>query len=105
MFISFFYWIILPFLGAWALVTLIKRAPRPIAADLAALVKESPLPPKAFGAARRDAAGLKSLGVFEKLIEASDAAFLARDAALKAGQKASFLVFDSTGDVLEQIDA
>lgn len=105
MFISFFYWIVLPFLGAWALVTLIKRAPRPIPSDVAELVKAAPLPAKSFGAARRDASGLKSLGVFEKLIEASDAAFLARDGALKAGEKAAFLVFDSTGDVLEQIDA
>lgn len=105
MFISFFYWVVLPFLGAWALVAFIKRAPRPIPPDLAELVRSAPLPAKSFGAARRDAAGLAPLGVFEKLIEASDAAFLARDGALKAGAKGTFLVFDASGDVLEQLDA
>lgn len=102
---AFLYWLIVPFCLAWALVAFIKRSPRPIPPDLAAWVAANPLPKKSFGAARRDAAGLRPLGVFEKLIEASDAAWRGKEAAQKEGVKASFLVFDPSGDVLEQVDS
>lgn len=102
---AFLYWLILPFLLAWGLVTLIKRSPRPVAPDIAALLAKDPLPPKAYAAARRDAAGLEPLGVFEKLPDASDAAWRAQDAARKAERKGSFLVFDASGVVVEQIDS
>jgi len=105
MFSSFLYWLIAPFILAWLLVKFIQRSPRPVAADVAALITKDPMPPKAYAAARRDAAGLESLGVFEKLIEASDAAWKGQDVAKKAGAKGSFLVFDATGVVVEQVDA
>lgn len=102
---SFLYWLVAPFFLAWLLVKFIQRAPRPVPPDVAALLAREPMPPKAYAAARRDAAGLASLGVFEKLIEASDAAWKGQDAAKKAGAKGSFLVFDATGVVVEQVDA
>ena len=102
---SFLYWLIAPFFLAWLLVKFIQRAPRPAAPDVAALLAAKPLPPKAYAAARRDAAGLASLGVYEKLGEASDAAWKGHGAAQKAGAKASFLVFDAAGVVVEQVDA
>lgn len=102
---SFLYWLVAPFLLAWALVKFIQRSPRPVAPDVAAWLAKDPMPPKSYAAARRDAAGLEPLGVFEKLPEASDAAWKASDAAKKAGSKGSFLVFDATGVVVEQIDA
>lgn len=102
---SFLYWLILPFVAAWALVAVIKRSPRPVAPDVAALLAREPLPAKSYGAARRDAAGLASLGAFEKLMDASDAAWKAQDAAKKAGLKGSFLVFDAAGVVVEQVDS
>ena len=105
MFFPFFYWVVLPLLAGWALVAVIKRSPRPVAADVAALIAKEPLPDKSYAAARRDEAGLHPLGNFEKLIEASDAAYRGHAAARKAGQKAAFLVFDATGVVVEQVDS
>ena len=102
---SFLYWLIAPFILAWALVKFIQRSPRPVAPDVAALIAKDPMPAKAYAAACRGAAGLTSLGVFEKLIEASDAAWKGQDAAKKSGVKASFLVFDATGVVVEQVDS
>lgn len=105
MFFPFFYWVVLPLLSAWVLVAIIKRSPRPVAADVAALIAKEPLPDKSYAAARRDAAGLHPLGIFEKLGEASDAAYRGQAEALKAAQKAAFLVFDATGVVVEQVDS
>ena len=105
MFIPLFYWVIAPLCAAWVLVRIIQRSPRPVAPDVAALLAAAPLPAKAYGAARRDAAGLASLGVHETLLDASDAAYRGREEARKAGEKASFLVFDPTGVVVEQIDS
>lgn len=102
---SFLYWLIGPFVLAFLLVKFIQRSPRPVAPDVAALLAKEPMPPKAYAAACRDASGLRSLGVFEKLIEASDAAWQGQGAAKKAGQKGSFLVFDATGVVVEQVDS
>lgn len=102
---SFLYWLVGPFVLAFLLVKLIQRSPRPVAPDVAALLAQEPMPPKAYAAARRDAQGLESLGVFEKLIEASDAAWKGQDAAKKAGRKGSFLVFDASGVVVEQVDS
>lgn len=56
-------------------------------------------------AARRGSEGLAALGVHETLIDASDAAYRARESAQRAGEKASFLVFDPTGVIVEQIDS
>lgn len=102
---SFLYWLVGPFVLAFLLVKLIQRSPRPVAPDVAALLAKEPMPPKTYAAARRDSDGLSPLGVFEKLIEASDAAWRAQDEAKKAGRKGSFLVFDATGVVVEQVDA
>ncbi|MBI3297310.1 MAG: hypothetical protein HYZ75_04040 [Elusimicrobia bacterium] len=105
MIFPFFYWVVLPLLAGWGLVTLIKRSPRPVAPDVAALVAKEPLTKDAYAAARRDAEGLHPLGVFEKLIEASDAAYRDRADSLKSGRKAAFLVFGADGVVVEQIDS
>ena len=102
---AFLYWLIIPFILAWGLVKVIQRSPRPVAPDVAALIAKEPVPAKFYAAARRDASGLAPLGVFEKLMEASDAAWKAQDAAKKAGLKGSFLVFDAAGVVVEQVDA
>lgn len=102
---SLFYWLVLPFLLAFGLVKIIQRSPRPVPADIKALLEKDPLPAKGWGAARRDAAGLASLGAFEKLLDASDAAWKAQAAAKAAGKKGSFLVFDAAGVVVEQADA
>lgn len=103
MFFPLFYWVVFPLLAGWVLVKLIQRFPRPVPPDVAALLAAHPLPAKAYGAARRDAAGLTTLGVFESWTDASDAAWRAREDALKAGAKAEFLVFDPTGAVVELI--
>ncbi|TPW19373.1 MAG: hypothetical protein FD126_2753 [Elusimicrobia bacterium] len=101
---SFLYWLIAPFFLAWLLVKFIQRAPRPVPPDVAALVAEHPVPKKSFGAARRVDGRLESLGVFEKLLDASDSAWKAHGAAKAAGVKGSFFTFDETGVVLEQVD-
>ena len=105
MFIPLFYWVIAPLCAAWVLVKFIQRSPRPVAPDVAALLASAPMPAKAYGAARRGAGGLASLGVHETLIDASDAAYRARESARQDGEKASFLVFDPSGVVVEQIDS
>lgn len=102
---SFLYWLVGPFLLAFLLVKVIQRSPRPVAPDIADLLAKTPVPKKSWGAARRDADGLTSLGVFEKLIDASDAAWKGQGEAKKAGRKGSFLVFDDAGVVVEQADA
>ncbi|TBR22862.1 hypothetical protein EPO15_07120 [bacterium] len=101
---SFLYWLILPFALAYGLVKLIQRSPRPVPADVAALLAQEPLPKKHFGAARRVDGKLESLGAFDKLLDASDAAWKAQGAAKAAGAKGSFFTFDETGVVLEQVD-
>jgi hypothetical protein len=73
--------------------------------DVAALFDRSPIEPKYFRAARRDARGLEPLGDFEKQMEAVDAAYAAKEKAQAAGEKAEFLVFNDKAELLEQIDS
>lgn len=58
-----------------------------------------------YRAARRDHKGLRLLGDFETQLEAVDRAYLGKEEALKAGDRASFLVLDDKGAVLQQVDS
>ena len=70
------------------------------------LAPTPPIEPKWFRAARRDTGGLlRWLGDYEKQPEAVDAAYAGKEAAVAAGEKASFLVFNAKAELLEQVDS
>jgi len=107
MFFALLYWIVAPLFLAWLVVRWLKRAsPLVVPPEVAALFSERPIEPKWFRAARRDAGGpLRWLGDFEKQPEAVDAAYAGKEEAAKAGEKASFLVFNAQAELLEQVDS
>jgi hypothetical protein len=106
MFFPLIYWIVLPLIAAWLVVRWIKKtSPLIPAPDVRDLFDRDPIEPKRFRAARRDAAGLASLGDFEKQPEAVEAAYAGKEQAQAAGRKAEFLVFNDKAELLEQIDS
>lgn len=106
MFFPLIYWIVLPLFLAWLVVAWLKRAsPLAVPPEVAALFAERPIEPKWFRAVRRDEGPLRLLGDFEKQPEAVDAAYAGKEAAVKAGEKASFLVFNAQAELLEQVDS
>lgn len=107
MFFPLIYWIVVPLFFAWLVVRWLKTAsPLVVPPEVAALFSERPIEPKWFRAARRDHGGLlRWLGDFEKQPEAVEAAYAGKEAAVKAGEKASFLVFNSQAELLEQVDS
>ena len=106
MFFPLIYWIVAPLCLAALLVRWIKKAaPLAPAPDARALFDRSPIEPKYFRAARRDAGGLALLGDFEKQMEAVDAAYAGKEKAASAGARAEFLVFNDKAELLEQIDS
>lgn len=107
MFFPLIYWIVLPLFFAWLVVRWLKKSsPYVPSPEVAALFAERPIEPKWFRAARRDGGGLlRWLGDFEKQPEAVDAAYAAKEAAVAAGEKAEFLVFNSKAELLEQVDS
>jgi hypothetical protein len=106
MFFPLIYWIALPMFFAWLLIRWIqKKAPLIPAPDVRELFDRAPLEKRRFRAARRDDAGLASLGDFEKQIDAVDAAYLGKEQAQAAGKKAEFLVFNDKAELLEQVDS
>jgi hypothetical protein len=106
MFFPLIYWIVLPMLAAWFVVRWIKKAaPLTPPLDVRDLFDKSPIEPKWFRAARRDARGLAPLGDFEKQMEAVDAAYAGKEKAQAAGEKAAFLVFNDKAELLEQVDS
>jgi hypothetical protein len=106
MFMPLIYWIALPMLGAWLVVRWIKKAaPLTPPRDVRDLFDREPLESRYFRAARRDASGLTSLGDFEKQMDAVDAAYLGKEKAQAAGEKAQFLVFNDKAELLEEVDS
>ena len=105
MFFPLIYWVVLPLFLASLVVRWIKKtAPLTPAPDVRELFDRTPIEPKYFRAARRDARGLASLGDFEKQMEAVEAAYAGKEKAQVAGENASFLVFNDKAELLEQID-
>jgi len=106
MFFPLIYWVVMPLFCGWLVVRWIKKhSPTVPLPEAAALFAERPIEPKWFRAARRDAGGLSWLGDFEKQPEAVDAAYAGKEAAVKAGEKAEFLVFNAKAELLEQVDS
>ena len=106
MFFPLIYWIVIPLLIAGLVVRWIKKtSPLIPAPDVRDLFDRSPIEPKWFRAARRDTKGLAPLGDFEKQMEAVDAAYAAKEKAQAADEKAEFLIFNSSAELLEQIDS
>ena len=102
----FLYYVVLPIIAGAYVIKLIKKHGAPtITPDVAALYAATPVQKKWYRAARRDAAGLAVLGDFETQLEAVDRAYLGKEQAQKAGQKASFLVLNDKGDVYQQVDS
>lgn len=107
MFFPLFYWVVLPIFLGWLVVRWLKKvSPLVVPPEVEALFAERPIEPKWFRAVRRDAGGaLRWLGDFEKQPEAVDAAYAGKEAAVKAGEKAAFLVFNAKAELLEQVDS
>ena len=107
MFFALIYWIVIPLLIGAMVVRWIKRqAPLSVPPGVAALYAERPIEPKWFRAARRDRKGLQRwLGDYEKQPEAVDAAYQGKEEAERAGEHASFLVFNDKAELLEQVDS
>jgi hypothetical protein len=100
------YYIAAPFLLALGVLTLLaKYGKREPPADILRSFKDHPIEEKWFRAVKRDGAGLEFLGDFEKQPDAVDRIYLGREEARAAGLKASFLVFNFSGEALEQIDS
>jgi hypothetical protein len=106
MFFPLIYWVVLPMLLGWLVIRWInKHAPLRPAGDVAALFERDPGENFVFPAAHPDAKGLVKLGDFEKQPDAVDAAYLGKEQAQKAGEKAEFLVFNHKAELLEQVDS
>ncbi|MDE2509520.1 MAG: hypothetical protein KGL74_00225 [Elusimicrobia bacterium] len=106
MFFPLIYWVVIPIFLASLVVRWIKKtAPLTPPPDVRDLFDRSPIEPKWFRAARRDAAGLTALGDFEKQMDAVDAAYAGKEKAQAAGQKAAFLIFNDKAELLEQVDS
>ena len=107
MFFPLIYWIVMPLFFASLVVRWLKKnSPHVVPPEVASLYAERPIEPKWFRAARRDRGGLlRWLGDYEKQPEAVDAAYAAKEAAVAAGEKASFLVFNAKAELLEQVDS
>lgn len=106
MFFPLLYLVGLPIFAGYLVIRWInKKSPLKPKADVAALFERDPVEAKWFRAARRDAKGLTKLGDFEKQPDAVDAAYLGKEQAQKAGEKAEFLVFNSKAELLEQVDS
>lgn len=100
------YWVVFPILaGVFVIRWLNKHAPSRVTPEALELMARAPIEKKWFRAARRDHKGVASLGDFEKQIEAVDAAYAGKEKAQAAGEKASFLVFNDQGELLEQVDS
>ena len=107
MFFPLIYWVVMPLFFAGLVVRWLKKnSPHVPPPEVVALYAERPIEPKWFRAARRDQGRLlRWLGDYEKQPEAVDAAYAAKEAAVAAGEKASFLVFNAKAELLEQDDS
>jgi hypothetical protein len=101
-----FYYLVLPFLLAGLLLRLIKKyGARAADPDVTELYRRHPIERKWFRAARRDGKGLHLLGDCETQGEAVEGAYRGKEAAVKAGEKAAFLVLNDKAEVLEQVES
>lgn len=102
------YYAFLPLFAGSLVIALIgkygKREPKP---SVRSLLESSPMEPKTFRVARLDEPqGPAALvGDFETLDDAVDAAYKGRQELRARGGRASFLVLDALGDILQEIDA
>jgi len=100
------YYLVLPFLAAWALLLFLRRyAPHDIPDDIQGLYEQKPLEKGWFRVVRRDHKALRHLGDFETQGEAVESAYRGREEAQEAREKAAFLVLDDKGEVLEEVDS
>lgn len=106
MFFPLIYWVVLPMIAGWLVVRWIRtQSPLVPPRDVRDLFDRDPIERKCFRAARRDAAGLSSLGDFESQPDAVDAAYAGKEKAQAAGAKAQFLVFNDKAELLQEIDS
>lgn len=103
---ALFFYVVLPMtLGGLVIKLIRKYSPYVPPADVAANLARQPLPKKWFRAARRDQDGLLTLGDFETHGEAVDSAYRDKERAVKAAEKAAFLILNPKGEILEEIDS
>ena len=96
----------MPLFFGWLVVRWLKKhAPSTMRPETLAFFEQRPIERKWFRAARRDGRDLMLIGDFEKQMEAVDAAYLAKERAQDAGEKAEFLVFNDKAELLEQVDS
>lgn len=102
-----FYYLVVPFFGASLVLRFIKKYGKiPVPPEIARLYEEHPIEKKWFRSVQRDAQGrLQMLGDFETHGEAVDRAYLGKEEAQTAKERASFLVLNSKAEVLEQVDS
>jgi hypothetical protein len=102
-----FYYIVLPMIAAYYVIKLIKKhGGSTVPPEVSALYAVDPVQKKWYRAARRDQNGrVTKLGDYETQLEAVDRAYLGKEEAQKAGEKASFLVLNDKGDVYQQVDS
>lgn len=102
-----FYYVVLPMLGGYYVIKLIKKhGGSTVPPEVTALYAVQPVEKKWYRAARRDQNNrLTVLGDFETQLEAVDRAYLGKEEAQKAGEKASFLVLNDKGEVYQQVDS
>lgn len=106
MFFPLIYWVGFPILAGWFVIRWLKKhAPSTATIEYRDFFDRSPIEPKYFRAARRDAKGLSVLGDFEKQMDAVDAAYADKERAQAAGEKAAFLVFNDKAELLEEVDS
>lgn len=106
MFTLIFYYLILPFIGAALVLKFLRKyGKHEIPEDIRRLCAKKPIERKWFRAVRRDHKGLRFLGDFETHGEAVDCAYAERKNAAAAAESAAFLVLNSKGETLEEVDS
>lgn len=101
-----FYYLILPFIGAAFVLKFIRKyGKNEIPEDIRRLCAQKPIEKKWFRTVRRDHKGLRFLGDFETHGEAVDCAYAGRKEAAAAVETAAFLVLNSKGEILEEVDS
>ena len=101
-----FYYLVLPFLAAWAVLRFIKKYGRnEVPEDIARLYAEQPLEKKWFRVLRRDNQEARLLGDFETHDEAVELAYRRRQEAQVARETAAFFVLNDKGEALEEVDS
>ena len=106
MFLLILYYLILPFLLAGLVLKFIRKYGRnEIPEDILRIYSQNPLEKKWFRVLRRDHKGLRLLGDRETHDEAVELAYKRKEEDLAAGEHADFLVLNSKGEILEEVDS